>query len=133
MNKDVDENIDNFTKLVQDIKLTSDKSVYEYFPIISLNVIPDSYSDLKSAIKYGRDNISLNNVVNGLESKEMDLRVNKGSKNSGEVNSLKGRQQTHFQNKTSSSQTNNSSRKRAKVGVGQSLNQRTECVITVVN
>lgn len=96
MNKDVDENIDNFTKLVQDIKLTSDKSVYEYFPIISLNVIHDSYSDLKSAIKYGRDNISLDNVVNGLESKEMDLRVNKGSKNSGEVNSLKGRQQNRF-------------------------------------
>lgn len=76
----MDSNLDNFNKLVQDIKLTGDKNIDEYTLIILLNAISDSYNDVKSAIKYGRDKVSLDVVVNG---SELDLNVNKSSKNFG--------------------------------------------------
>ncbi|KAL2251745.1 UNVERIFIED_CONTAM: Retrovirus-related Pol polyprotein from transposon TNT 1-94 [Sesamum indicum] len=91
LSKNIDENLDDFTKLIQDIKLTGDKNIDEYSPIILLNAIPESYSDVKSAIKYGRDSVNLETVVNGLKSKEMDLRANKPSQNQHEVNSVRGR------------------------------------------
>ncbi|KAL0415516.1 UNVERIFIED_CONTAM: Retrovirus-related Pol polyprotein from transposon TNT 1-94 [Sesamum latifolium] len=56
LSKNIDENIDEFTKLVQDIKLTGDKNIDDYTPIVLLNAIPETYSDVKAAIKYGRDN-----------------------------------------------------------------------------
>ncbi|KAL2235906.1 UNVERIFIED_CONTAM: Retrovirus-related Pol polyprotein from transposon TNT 1-94 [Sesamum indicum] len=53
LSKNIDENLDDFTKLIQDIKYTGDKYIDEYSPIVLLNAIPESYSDVKAAIKYG--------------------------------------------------------------------------------
>ncbi|KAL0430215.1 UNVERIFIED_CONTAM: hypothetical protein Sradi_0647500 [Sesamum radiatum] len=91
LSKNIDENIDEFTKLIQDIKLTGDKSIDDYSPIVLLNVIPDTYNDVKSAIKYGRDSVNLETVINGLKSKEIDLKTNKPSQSSNEVNMVRGR------------------------------------------
>ncbi|KAL0396058.1 UNVERIFIED_CONTAM: hypothetical protein Scaly_0054200 [Sesamum calycinum] len=87
----IEENIDEFTKLVQDIKLTGDKNIDDYTPIVLLNTIPDVYSDVKAAIKYGRDNVSLDTVINGLKSKEMDIKTNKTGQSHNEVNMVRGR------------------------------------------
>ncbi|KAL2230647.1 UNVERIFIED_CONTAM: Retrovirus-related Pol polyprotein from transposon TNT 1-94 [Sesamum indicum] len=65
LSKNIDENLDDFTKLIQDIKLTGDKYIDEHSPIVLLNAIPESYSDVKAVIKYGRDSINLETVVNG--------------------------------------------------------------------
>ncbi|KAL2233632.1 UNVERIFIED_CONTAM: hypothetical protein Sindi_1543200 [Sesamum indicum] len=89
LSKNIDENLDDFTKLIQDIKLAGDKYIDEYSPIVLLNAIPESYSDVKAAIKYGRDSINLETVVNGLKSKELDLKVNKPSQNHYEINSVR--------------------------------------------
>ncbi|KAL8553934.1 hypothetical protein ACS0TY_002262 [Phlomoides rotata] len=97
MNKDIDENLDIFTKLIQDIKQTGDKHIDDYTAVVLLNAIPDSYNDVKSAIKYGRDNVTLDIVVNGLKSKELDLRQHGSSK--GEVMHVRGRSKTRYQNK----------------------------------
>ncbi|KAL0367724.1 UNVERIFIED_CONTAM: hypothetical protein Sradi_3662500 [Sesamum radiatum] len=51
LSKNIDDNIDEFTKLIQDIKLTGDKSIDDYSPIVLLNAILDTYNDVKSAIK----------------------------------------------------------------------------------
>ncbi|KAL0444706.1 UNVERIFIED_CONTAM: Retrovirus-related Pol polyprotein from transposon TNT 1-94 [Sesamum latifolium] len=51
MSKNIDDNIDELTKLIQDIKLTCDKNIDEYSPIVLLNAIPETYGDVKSAIK----------------------------------------------------------------------------------
>ncbi|KAL0315727.1 UNVERIFIED_CONTAM: hypothetical protein Sradi_5450900, partial [Sesamum radiatum] len=91
LSKNIDENIDDFTKLIQDIKLTGDKNIDDYSPIVLLNAIPETYGDVKAAIKYGRDNVSLETVVSGLKSKEMDLKTNKPSQNQNEVNFVRGR------------------------------------------
>ncbi|KAK4392785.1 Retrovirus-related Pol polyprotein from transposon TNT 1-94, partial [Sesamum angolense] len=86
MSKNIDENIDEFTKLIQDIKLTGDKNIDDYSPIVLLNAIPETYGDVKAAIKYGRDNVQLETVVSGLKSKEIDLKISKSSQNTSEVN-----------------------------------------------
>ncbi|KAL0423124.1 UNVERIFIED_CONTAM: hypothetical protein Sradi_0847200, partial [Sesamum radiatum] len=56
LSKNIEENLDDFTKLIQDIKLTGDKNIDDYTPIVLLNAILEAYSDVKAAIKYGRDN-----------------------------------------------------------------------------
>ncbi|KAL2243564.1 UNVERIFIED_CONTAM: hypothetical protein Sindi_0474400 [Sesamum indicum] len=75
LSKNIDENLDDFTKLIQDIKLTGDKNIDEYSPIFLLNAILETYSDVKAAIKYGKDSVNIETVVNGLKSKEMDLKA----------------------------------------------------------
>ncbi|KAL2231326.1 UNVERIFIED_CONTAM: Retrovirus-related Pol polyprotein from transposon TNT 1-94 [Sesamum indicum] len=95
---------------MQDIKLTSDKNIDEYSPIVLLNAILDTYADVKAAIKYGRDSVSLDIVVNGLKSKEIDLKTNRPSNNHHEVNSVRGR--SKFRN--SSNRYNNRSKSRNK-------------------
>ncbi|KAL0442085.1 UNVERIFIED_CONTAM: hypothetical protein Sradi_0147400 [Sesamum radiatum] len=91
LSKNINENIDDFTKLIQDIKLTGDKNINDYSLIVRLNVIPETYGDVKAAIKYGRDSVNLETVVSGLKSKEMDLKTNKPSQNQNEVNFVRGR------------------------------------------
>ncbi|KAL2250907.1 UNVERIFIED_CONTAM: Retrovirus-related Pol polyprotein from transposon TNT 1-94 [Sesamum indicum] len=110
LSRTIDENLDDFTKLVQDIKLTGDKNIDEYSPIVLLNAIPDTYSDVKAAIKYGRDSVGLDIVVNGLKSKEIDLKTNRPSNNHHEVNSVRSR--SKFRN--SSNRYNNRSKSRNK-------------------
>ncbi|KAK4397518.1 hypothetical protein Sango_1588400 [Sesamum angolense] len=89
MSKNIDENIDEFTKLIQDIKLIGDKNIDDYSPIVLLNAIPETYGDVKTAIKYGRDNVQLDTVISGLKSKEIDLKISKSSQNTSEVNFTK--------------------------------------------
>ncbi|KAL0455731.1 UNVERIFIED_CONTAM: hypothetical protein Slati_0912300 [Sesamum latifolium] len=86
VSKTIDDNIDDFTKLIQDIKLTGDKNIDDYSPIVLLNAIPETYGDVKSAIKYGRDSVNLETVISGLKSKEIDLRSSKPIQNQLEVN-----------------------------------------------
>ncbi|KAI5668821.1 hypothetical protein M9H77_18674 [Catharanthus roseus] len=70
---------------------TSDVDVIQNLPenisneniaIILLNAFPESSNDVKSAIKYGRDNLTLSDVKNALKSKDLDLR--KENKTNGE-------------------------------------------------
>ncbi|KAH6780538.1 ERV-F provirus ancestral Env polyprotein [Perilla frutescens var. hirtella] len=80
LNNDMDANLDIFNKLVQDIKMFGDKHIDDYTAIALLNTIPEANNDVKSAIKYGRDNITFDTVVNGLKSKEMELKHGRGAK-----------------------------------------------------
>ncbi|KAL2480562.1 Uncharacterized protein Adt_33528 [Abeliophyllum distichum] len=70
--KDLDENFDIFNKLIRDVKNCGDKGIDEYKAIILLNSIPDAYKDVKSAIKYGRDDLTSPSVaLNGKTPKEI--------------------------------------------------------------
>ncbi|VFQ70890.1 unnamed protein product [Cuscuta campestris] len=111
MSKDIEENLDVFTKLISDIKLIGDKHIDDYTPIALLNAIPDFYSDVKSAIKYGRDNISLDVVVNSLKSKELELKNSKSDKNSGEVMHVRGGTLNKFPNHKHANNDNSNVRK----------------------
>ncbi|KAL0319875.1 UNVERIFIED_CONTAM: hypothetical protein Sradi_5249000 [Sesamum radiatum] len=96
VSKTIDGNIDAFTKLVQVIKLTGDKNIDDYTPIVLLNAIPETYSDVKAAIKYGRDNVILDTVISGLKSKEIDLNTNSPSQYQQEVNFVRGRAKNKY-------------------------------------
>lgn len=91
LSKDIDENLDGFTKLIQDIKLTGDKHMDDYTPIVLLNVILDSYSDVKFVIKYGRDNLTFDTVINSLKSKEMDLKHGGKTSSNDKVMHVRGK------------------------------------------
>lgn len=63
------------------------------------------FSDVKSAIKDGRDTNSFNTVVNGLKSKELDLVSSKDSNHtSGGVMHVRGRSQHRFKSMNNFSQ-----------------------------
>lgn len=64
MSKSISKNLDIFNKLNKDIKQTGDKGTDMYTYDVFLNVIPESYSDVKYAIKYGRDKVTLDVVMN---------------------------------------------------------------------
>ncbi|XP_057797809.1 receptor-like protein 19 [Salvia miltiorrhiza] len=113
LSKDVDENLDVFSKLVQDIKLTGDEHIDDYAPIVLLNAIPESYSDVKSAIKYGRDNVTFDTVVNALKSKELDLKHNVGRESEMKVMHVRERNQFRPQ-KHASNQDNDDTKKKKK-------------------
>ena len=59
--RDLDNNLDIFNKLVQDITNCGEKVTEEYKAIIFLNAIPDAYKEVKNAIKYGRDTLTPKN------------------------------------------------------------------------
>ena len=49
--------------------------------MILLNYLPDSHDDVGNAIKYGRNSLSSNIVVNAIRSKDFDTRVKKDKNN----------------------------------------------------
>ncbi|KAK6160000.1 hypothetical protein DH2020_003381 [Rehmannia glutinosa] len=86
LTKDMDENLDVFTKLIQDIKLTVIKTLMIILLLCSLNAIPDSYVDVKSPLSMAETLLPLISVINGLKSKELDLKISKGNEQgSGKV------------------------------------------------
>lgn len=44
---------------------------------IILNSLPDSYSEVKTTIKYGRDSVTLDIVLNALRSRDLELKKQK--------------------------------------------------------
>ncbi|KAH6771300.1 hypothetical protein C2S52_016103 [Perilla frutescens var. hirtella] len=69
----------------------SDTTTDNYTSIALMNVIPDSYSDVKSVIKYGRDSASVDVIVSALKSKELDLLENEGSNSHEKAMNVRGR------------------------------------------
>ncbi|KAH6762820.1 Protein kinase superfamily protein [Perilla frutescens var. hirtella] len=72
--KDVDANMDEFNKLLQDLKLAGDDTHEKYAAQILLGAIPESFSEVKSALKYGGSKVTCNMIVTGLKAKENELK-----------------------------------------------------------
>ncbi|KAH6805514.1 hypothetical protein C2S51_030345 [Perilla frutescens var. frutescens] len=72
--KDVDTNMDEFNKLLQDLKLAGDDTHEKYAAQILLGAIPESFSEVKSALKYGGSKVTCNMIVTGLKAKENELK-----------------------------------------------------------
>ncbi|KAH6779590.1 hypothetical protein C2S52_010827 [Perilla frutescens var. hirtella] len=72
--KDVDANMDEFNKLLQDLKLAGDDTHEKYVAQILLGAIPESFSEVKSALKYGGSKATCNMIVTGLKAKENELK-----------------------------------------------------------
>ena len=81
LSKYIDDNIDIFHKLVQDIKRSGDKTIYEYTSIALMNSISYTYSDAKAIINYGRDSAPLDLIISSLKSKKIEIKENLALKN----------------------------------------------------
>ena len=70
----LEENLDDFK--VSTIGLTNidEKISDENQAIILLNSLPDSYKDMKTAIKYGRESFSLEEVLVALRSRDLETK-----------------------------------------------------------
>ncbi|KAL2525176.1 CCHC-type domain-containing protein [Abeliophyllum distichum] len=110
--KDLDENVDVFNKLIQDIKNCSDKGIDEYKAIILLNAIPEAYKDVKSAIKYGRDDLTVDMIINSLRSKSHELKNDKETRSNGEGLYVRGRSQHRQSNNQESNNLNGQGHKK---------------------
>ncbi|TXG64595.1 hypothetical protein EZV62_011589 [Acer yangbiense] len=82
--KGLGKNLDDFKKMTielanagEDEKLSDENEA-----IILLNSLPDSFKDVKAAIKYGRSSLSLEECISALKSKELELKIEK--KDNGE-------------------------------------------------
>ncbi|KAK2646260.1 hypothetical protein Ddye_021455 [Dipteronia dyeriana] len=90
--KNLGQNLDEFKKMTIELanveeneKLSDEKEA-----IILLNYLPESFKDVKVAIKYGRTFISLEECVSALKSKELELKIEKND--GGENLFARGRQ-----------------------------------------
>ncbi|TXG52803.1 hypothetical protein EZV62_021972 [Acer yangbiense] len=111
--KSLEDNLDDFTKL--NIELANADSTEalsdENQAIIVLNSLPDSYKDLKAAIKYGRDSLTLEDVLGALRSREMEMRSEKKA-STGEGLNVRGR--TEKKNSSRKGRGKSRSKSRAK-------------------
>ncbi|TXG70421.1 hypothetical protein EZV62_005356 [Acer yangbiense] len=97
--KSLEDNLDDFTKLNIELANCDSKEALsdENQAIIVLNSLSDSYKDLKAAIKYGRDSLSLEDVLGALRSREMEMRSEKRA-SIGEGLNVRGRSEKNGNN-----------------------------------
>ncbi|TXG70425.1 hypothetical protein EZV62_005360 [Acer yangbiense] len=90
--KSLEDNLDDFTKLNIELANCDSKEALsdENQAVIVLNFLSDSYKDLKAAIKYGRDSLSIEDVLGALRSREMEMRSEKRA-SIGEGLNVRGR------------------------------------------
>ncbi|KAL2526103.1 Uncharacterized protein Adt_11157 [Abeliophyllum distichum] len=91
---DLDDNLDIFNKLVQDITNCGEMVPEINKAIILLNIIFDSFKEVKNAIKYGRETLTPDIVIDSLKSKERELRFEKNERKNGEIYFVRGRRQS---------------------------------------
>ena len=77
LSKSLEENLDDFKKITVALANIEEKISNENLAIIILNSLPDMFKDLKSAIKYGRDSLSLENVLGALRYKDLEINIEK--------------------------------------------------------
>ena len=65
--KDIDSNLDDFNKLCLDLSNCDQKFTDEHYAVILLNSLPDSFREIKNAIKYGRESLTFKVPVNALK------------------------------------------------------------------
>lgn len=73
-NKSIDHNIDEFTKLVSDLEVLEVVIDDEGQAIFLLNSLPGQYDQLRDTLKYGKETLSLEEVIAAAYSKELDLK-----------------------------------------------------------
>lgn len=77
--------------------------------IIILNSLPSTYKEVKTAIKYGRTSITLEEVISALKSKDLEIRAEKASSSNGENHTARRRPNQRSQSRENGKGRNRSS------------------------
>ncbi|TXG56889.1 hypothetical protein EZV62_018202 [Acer yangbiense] len=82
--KNLGQNLDEFKKITIELANAGEKEKLsdENEAIILINSLPESFKNVKAAIKYGRSSLSLEEFVSALKSKELELKIER--KDNGE-------------------------------------------------
>ncbi|TXG63255.1 hypothetical protein EZV62_010249 [Acer yangbiense] len=82
--KGIGQNLNEFKKMTIELTNAGEKEKLsdENEAIILLNSLPESFKDVKAAIKYGRTSLSLEECISALKSKELELKIER--KDNGE-------------------------------------------------
>ena len=89
--RSIDENIDDFLKLIGELSHLSIEVAEEVQAILMLNSLPSKYDQLKETLKYGREVIKVDEVASSARSKEKELKESSGSRTSSEGYFVRGR------------------------------------------
>ncbi|KAL2484415.1 gag pre-integrs domain-containing protein [Abeliophyllum distichum] len=115
---DLETNLDNFSKLSQDLASCGEKFSDEHQAIILLNDLPDTFKDVRNAIEYGRDSLTTEIVVNFLRTKNLDIQQQNLNSVKGEGLNVRGRSLTrqngHYENHQNGKKKNFKGQSRSK-------------------
>ncbi|KAA0032415.1 copia-like retroelement pol polyprotein [Cucumis melo var. makuwa] len=72
--KSLEENLDEFQKIIIDLNNISEKMSDENQAVILLNSLPETYREVKAAIKYGRDSLTMSIVLDALKTRNLEMK-----------------------------------------------------------
>jgi len=72
--KTLEENLDDFKIITITLTNIDEKISNENQAIILLNSLPDSYKNMKTTIKYGKESLSLEDVLVALRSRDLETK-----------------------------------------------------------
>ena len=104
----LDDNIDKFNEVIVGLANINHKVDEESQAIILLRSLPMAYQEVKAAIKYGRDVISLEDVLGALKSKDFELQLEKETRKEEAYLIARGRSPRRGQSKGHHSQSRGS-------------------------
>ena len=79
----MEDNFDDFKKLVIDLNDSGKELSDNTQGILLLNSLPDSYRDVKNAIKYDRENVSLDDVIAALRIRDLEIKIERRGNGDG--------------------------------------------------
>ncbi|TYK21344.1 retrotransposon protein, putative, Ty1-copia subclass [Cucumis melo var. makuwa] len=86
--KSLEENLDEFQKIIIDLNNIGEKMSDENQAVILLNSLPETYREVKVAIKYGRDSLTMSIVLDALKTRNLEM---KKEHKAGELLMARGR------------------------------------------
>lgn len=71
--KNIYENLDDFKKITTEFKNLGEKLGDDNEVFILLNSLPESYKEVKTTLKYGRDSVTVSTIISAIRTREMEL------------------------------------------------------------
>lgn len=68
---DLEENMDRFNKIVQDLINYGEQILNDQKVVVLFNALSDNYKDIRSALEYGRDDLTIDITHSSLRNKEL--------------------------------------------------------------
>lgn len=102
--KNLEENLDEYSRICTELENASETVSDDDQAVILLNSLPKSFKQVKAAIKYGRDKMSLDRILDALRLKDLEL---KKEKKESEAFFVKESQRQHNKGKNSQNKGQN--------------------------
>ena len=100
--KSIDEQLDQFNKLILDLENIDVFIDYEDQALLLLSSLPKSYATFKDTLLCGRESLSMDEVQAALNSKELNHRIEEKASSVAEGLSMRGRPAKESPNQDSS-------------------------------